>query len=111
MKELVSELRKNYKVIAFSGNIRERVEYLNEKYNLYEDFDDFVLSFNVGYSKENIGFYKILLEKIKYKPEECIFVDDWRENLDIAKGLGMKTILFYTPEQLKFDLRKLDVKV
>jgi len=54
IKEVVAKLRENYKVIAFSGNIKERVEYLNKKYGLYKDFDDFVLSFRVGFTKREI---------------------------------------------------------
>lgn len=64
MKELVSELRKKCRVIAFSGNVKERIEYLNEKYKLKEDFDDFVLSFDTGFTKQEIEFYRILLRKI-----------------------------------------------
>lgn len=62
MKELIANLRKNYTVIVFSGSIKERVEYLNNKYSLYNDFDDFVLSYDVGYSKRDVGFYKFLLK-------------------------------------------------
>ena len=111
MKELVVKLRKNYKVIAFSGNIRERIEYLNEKYDLYNDFDDFLLSFEVGFAKREIEFYKILLKRIKCKPEECVFIDDYQEFLDIAKSLGIKTIFWKNTKQLKSDLRKIGVKV
>lgn len=111
MEELVSKLRENYRVIAFSGNIKERVEYLNEKYGLHNDFDDFLLSFDVGFNKWEREFYEILLEKIKCKPEECILVDDWQEFLDIAKSFGVQTILFKNPKQLKSDLRKLGVKI
>jgi HAD superfamily hydrolase (TIGR01509 family) len=104
MKELVSELRKNYKVV-------ERIEYLNEKYKLNEDFDDFVLSFDFGLDKKEKEFYRILLEKIKCKPKECLFIDDRQDFLNIAKLLGIKTILFKNAEQLKSDLRKFEVKI
>ena len=58
MKELVYELRKNYRVVVFSGNIKERIDYLNKKYNLKEDFDDFVFSFDVGFNKGKKNFIK-----------------------------------------------------
>ncbi len=111
MKELVSELRKNYKVVAFSGNIKERIEYLNEKYKLNEDFDGFVLSFDFGLDKKEKEFYRILLEKVKCEPEECLFIDDRQDFLNIAKSLGIKTILFKNAEQLKSDLRKFGVNI
>ena len=43
MRELVQRLRKRYRVIAFSGSIRERVNYLNKRYGLKQDFDDLIL--------------------------------------------------------------------
>ena len=114
MKEIVAKLRKNYKVIAFSGTTKERVVYQNKKYGLLKDFDDFVLSFKVGFTKREIEFYKILLKrlgKMKCKPEECILIDDTKMVLDIAKSFGLKTILFKNPKQLKSDLRKFGVKI
>lgn len=111
MKELVSGLRENYKVIAFSGNIKERIEYLNGKYHLEEDFDDFIFSFDHGFSKKEIEFYKVLLQRIGCEPEECIFIDDLQEFLDIAETFGLKTVLFKNPSQLKSDLRQFDVGI
>jgi HAD superfamily hydrolase (TIGR01509 family) len=114
MKELIAELRKNYKVVAFSGTTRERIEYQNKKYGLLKDFDDFVLSFKVGFTKREIDFYKILLKrlgKMKCKPEECILIEDGEFVLDIAKSFGMKTILFKNPKKLKLDLKKFGVKI
>jgi HAD superfamily hydrolase (TIGR01509 family) len=111
MKELASDLRKNYRVIAFSGNVKERMEYLNEKYNLNENFDDFVLSFDIGFTKQEIEFYRILLKKIRCRPEECVFIDDTQKFLDTARSFRMKTILFQSPEQLKSDLREIGVEV
>jgi len=114
VKEIVAKLRKNYKVIAFSGTTKERTEYQNKKYGLLKDFDDFVLSFEVGFTKREIEFYKILLKrlgKMKCKPEECILIDDTKMVLGIAKSFGLKTILFKNPKQLKSDLWKLGVKI
>jgi putative hydrolase of the HAD superfamily len=114
MREIISRLRRNYKVIAFSGTVKERVEYLDKKYGLLKNFDDFVLSFNVGFSKEDVEFYKILikrLKKLKLKPEECVFIDDHQEFLDTAKSFGIKTLLFRNPSKLKTDLRKIGIKI
>lgn len=111
MKELVARLRENYRVIVFSGNIKERFDYLNKKYGLRNDFDDFILSYEAGFNKKEIGFYKILLDRIGCKPRECVFIDDLQEFLDIAKSFGIQTILFKNSNQLKFDLRKFDIRI
>lgn len=109
MKTLVSKLRKNYRVIVFSDNIKERVEYVNKKYGLNKDFDEFIYSFEAGFNKKEIEFYKHLLRRIKCPPEEAIYIDNKQEFVRIGKSLGLNTILFKNPEQLKADLKKFGV--
>lgn len=111
MRELVSKLGKNYRVIVFSGNIKERIEYLNQKYGLNNDFDDFIFSFDFGFNKREIEFYKILLEKIKCQPDEAVCIDDSQRVLDIEKSLGIKTILFKNAEQVKSELQEFKVNI
>src|SRR5437868_6302541 len=45
--------------------------------------------------------------KVKVKPEETLFIDDKQINLPPAEQLGMKTLLFTTPEQLREDLNEM----
>ena len=111
MEGIVKKLRKNYRVIVFSGNIRERVEYLDKKYGLYDRFDELLLSCEEGTNKREIKFYKILLKRIRCKPKECVCIDDSERVLALEKSLGMKTILFKNAKQLKSDLKKLGIKV
>ncbi len=110
MRELVRQLRKNYRVIAFSGNTKERMEYLNRKYGLLNEFDDFVLSFEEGFTKTEKEFYEILVKRINCKPEESILIDDIQKFLNTAKQFGIRTILFKNPDQLKHDLKKEGIK-
>lgn len=107
---LVHELRKHYKVIAAPQSQKDRIEYFNRKYNLRDRFDDVVSTSDVGFGKYDIKFYKIILEKAKCAPNEIVFIDDKQEFLDVAKSIGIITILFKTHMQLKSDLRKLGIK-
>lgn len=109
MKELVSKLRKNHKIVVFSATAKERMDYVEKTYGVYDNFDDFVLSFETGFHKNEREAYEILLQKIQCKPEECIIVDDKQAVIDIARTFGIKTILFRSIGQLKAELRKLDV--
>ncbi|MBI4162306.1 MAG: HAD-IA family hydrolase [Candidatus Aenigmarchaeota archaeon] len=52
---------------------------------------------------------KIALEKAKCKAEECVFIDDKESNLLPAKKLGMRVVLFESPEKLESALGKLGV--
>ena len=111
MKNIVAKLRKNYKVVVFSGTMKERMDYLEEKYEVRNDFDDFVLSFETGFHKNEKEAYEILLERIGCRPDECVLIDDKEIALDFARQFGMKTVLFRNPEQLKAEFVKMCVVV
>lgn len=111
MKGLVRGLRKNYKVFAFSGNIGERVEYLNKRYGLDREFDGYVYSFKERSTKYENKSYKILLARIGCGPGECLYIDDKEKFLKRAGGMGIKTIHFRNAGQLKRDLSRRGIKL
>ena len=72
MRELAVELRKKHRVILFSGNVKERIEYLDKKYDFLRLFDDNVFSFDYGLNKDSDKFYKELLNHLKcHRREYC----------------------------------------
>lgn len=107
--ELVLNLRKNYKVGALSGNIRERIDYLEQKYNFKKDFEVIVLSYLLGVNKPSLKMYQEILRRLNLEGEECIFIDDQKIKLKPAEELGMKTILFQSVSQLRRELNELGV--
>lgn len=111
MKELVSRLYKKCRLVVFSGNIKDRVNYLDKKYDFLQYFDDTLFSFDAGFNKGDLEFYKMLLQKLKCKPQEAIFVDNEKENLAMAKFLGIKTAMFENASQLKKSLVSSGMKV
>ena len=68
--------------------------------NLYKDFDEIVVSCDVGMRKPNPKIYKLILKKLKLKPSETIFIDNQKWNINPAKKLKMQTILFKDNKQL-----------
>ena len=111
MPELVAALRKKHRVVAFTGSIKERADYLDKKYNLLKTFDEIVFTFNVGFTKKEKEFYPFFLDVIKCRPEECVAVDDKQHVLDKLKALGAKTVLFKDANQVAEDLKKFGVKI
>jgi len=103
MKELVQSLRKNYKVVAFSNTMKERIDYLDEKYGLMKDFDSYVFSYEYGMTKRNPELFKKMLGAINAGVGECVFVDDKDAYLDTARSLGMASIKFKDKETLVKD--------
>lgn len=76
----------------------------------YENFDALDISSDDGFKKPDKRAFISILEKLKIKPEEAIFVDDKQENLDIAEKLKMKTAIFKANTQFLSKLKKLGIK-
>lgn len=66
----------------------------------YKEFEEVVVSCDVGMRKPSPEIYKLTLKKMGLKPSETIFIDNQKWNTQPAEKLGMKTILFKNNEQL-----------
>jgi putative hydrolase of the HAD superfamily len=111
MKELVRRLRRNYKVVVLSNNVEERVKHSDKKYGILKEFDGCVFSFEHGMTKGDPRLFEKLLGAIGAKAEECLFIDDKEKFVDVAKGLGMKTILFKNIGGLTKELKSFGIQI
>lgn len=69
------------------------------------NFDVLVWSYQLGMAKPDPAIYRHTLERLHTAPEETLFIDDKRENIDAATALGMRGILFTNPENLRQQIR------
>ena len=112
MKKVVKKLAKDYNLIAFSGNVRERIEYLRKRFRkMFKYFDDEVYSFDYGQQKRNIEFYEILLDHLDCKPEEALLIDDSPRNIRIARSIGMHGIRYSYTEQFLDELKDYGIEL
>jgi len=111
LPQIVEKLSKNFRLIVFSGNIRERVEFLEHRYKFLKFFDDSVFSYDYGYNKSNRAFYKELIKHIKCEPSEALLIDDKFETIKLAEEFEFNTILFSYTEQFIDDLRDYDIRL
>ncbi|MFA7707942.1 MAG: HAD family phosphatase [Candidatus Pacearchaeota archaeon] len=104
-REIILELKnKNFKLGLLSVHCREWINYCNKKFNYHELFDSISYSFETSVCKPDKKAFKIILEKLDTKPEECLFIDDSLKNIQSAQELGLNTIHFKNPVQLKEEL-------
>jgi epoxide hydrolase-like predicted phosphatase len=59
---------------------------------LLELFDVSVISAEVHLHKPQPEIYRLAAERLELSPEECLFVDDLKENCDGAEAVGMTAI-------------------
>ena len=48
--------------------------------------------------------YRLAVDTTQRHPEECLFIDDRTVNVECADRVGIPTIQFHQPAQLKDDL-------
>ncbi len=78
-------------------------------YPFIKEFDEVILSGKVGLIKPDPAIYHLLLSKIAYSADECIFIDDSLVNVEAARDLGMRAIHFKSPEELERTLKEHEV--
>jgi putative hydrolase of the HAD superfamily len=102
---------KKYFVGAINNEPLELNQYRIEAFDLRRSFQVFFSSCYVHSRKPEEGIFKIALAVTQRRPEECIFVDDRPLNLESPRRLGFSVIHYQSPEQLRTDLRNLQVEV
>ncbi len=91
IKKLSQEQR--FKLILLSNTNALHIDYIKAHVDFYEDFkscfDVFYLSHEIGYRKPNATIYQFVLNDNHLIPNECLFIDDTKENTDMASTLGI----------------------
>lgn len=56
-------------------------------------FDDLVISGEVRLRKPDVAIYHLAAQRLDVKPVACVFVDDFRVNIEAAESVGMAGVL------------------
>ena len=83
----------NYKRIVLSNTNEIHIDFIKENvpfYNEFKDcFDKFYLSHEINLRKPDIDIYEFVLNENDLKANECLFIDDTKDNTDMASSLGI----------------------
>jgi HAD superfamily hydrolase (TIGR01509 family) len=78
-----------------------------KKFGFADCFDVFVTSAEVGVMKPDPRIYHIALQRLGVSPSESVFVDDFIENVEAARRLGIYVVHFATAAQARGQLEEL----
>ena len=102
-KDIIDQLKSNSRVVCGTNTIDSHYCYLLNQ-GSYEIFDEVYTSTLMGISKPDPDFYRYILKEEGVMPEEAVFVDDTEENVIAAQSIGIKSILFKSPNSLKSQI-------
>ena len=111
MADIVQQLSERYLLVLLSNHGKEWAEYIESVHGFLKVFKYRFYSYDMKCSKANPDIYLRLLEKIKLRPNNCLFIDDREKFLEIAKNQGIHTIRFENCEHLKLSLSEFGIQV
>ena len=79
---------------------------IEKNYRFPKLIDGAIYSFNVGFRKPEKEIYIKAAKVAKSKPNECFFIDDLRDNIQVAKEVGFHGVHFKSYEKLVTYLKK-----
>ncbi len=90
---------------AILSNMGDSVlEHILSQHDWIQRFDVLVWSYQLGIAKPDAEIYRHTLERLGTQPEETLFIDDKRENVEAARALGIRSIEYSSVEQLRAEL-------
>lgn len=109
--EIFRELKEGgrFKLYALTNWSAELFPIALERYEFLHWFDGRVVSGEEKMRKPFPQFYKVLLDRFGIQPEESLFIDDNLRNVEAAKAVGLVTIHFQSPQQLREKLGELEI--
>jgi putative hydrolase of the HAD superfamily len=113
MIELMRRLKNQYglQVAAVSNEGRELTVYRVQQFKLGTIIDFFVSSCFVHYRKPDADMYRIALDIAQVRPEQVIYIDDRAMFVEVAQGLGIRSIIHSGYESTQKTLETLGLSL
>lgn len=101
------ELKPRYLVGLLSNAYPETRASLARRFpHFYDLFDATIFSAEVGMAKPNPQIYHLMLDRLEIEPQAGVFVDDFIENVEGARAVGMHAIHFRSSQQVRDELKE-----
>lgn len=103
---IVQNLRKQVSVYLLSNTNVLHIRAIRRKYDILDNLDGLVLSYEAGALKPEPEIYEYALRKAGISSGDALFIDDLAENVAGAERLGIKAHQFTKVSGLEFYLRE-----
>ena len=99
MLAIARGLRPRHSVGIVTDNKKDRINALKRLHDLPRLFDPIVVSSEIGLGKDDPRMFLAALQLLHAQAEECIFIDNSKENLVAPSSIGIRTIYFDDEKQ------------
>lgn len=99
------QLKQDGILTAILSNIGDTVhESLEREFNWLASFDTLVWSYQLGIAKPDPAIFQYALKHLGTAAADTLFIDDKPVNVEAARTLGMKALVYTTFPALRYDL-------
>jgi len=99
-----------YKVLYLSNFSKQALEGCPDAMAFLDETDGGILSFREHVVKPDPAIYNLLVSRYNLTPSKTVFIDDTPVNIEAAKNLGWKGIIYRDYNQVVDELATLGVK-
>ena len=94
MSILIKKLKKKNILLLLSNTNEPHFNYVISRFDVLNQFDDYILSYKIGFRKPKIEIFKSAIERFPSKYQNLFFIDDIIDNVRIAESIGIKGFHF-----------------
>jgi epoxide hydrolase-like predicted phosphatase len=105
--DYIRALKHDYCTAVLSNYMAVLRERIMDEWEIGDAFHHLIISAEVGLMKPQPEIYQFALETIGFAPEETVFIDDFIENVEGARAVGIHGILFTSPAQVRSEVSEL----
>jgi 2-haloacid dehalogenase len=99
----------NFKLYALTNWSAETFPVALKRYEFLQWFNGIVVSGEEKIRKPFETFYRRLIDRYQIEPSKSLFIDDNLRNIHAAAAIGMHTVHFHSPDQLKDEFIRLNI--
>ena len=85
---------RGHRLVLLSNTNVSHIEYIREKYDVLERFDDLILSYEAAAVKPESPIFEEAIRRIDCAPDECFYTDDIPEYIDQGRALGLQAEVY-----------------
>jgi epoxide hydrolase-like predicted phosphatase len=106
MLKRVSSLKKQGIILGILSDQCNWLDELNEKNRFFYLFDHVFNSYHMGLTKKDPGVFDHVLDRLKLKAQEVLFIDDHLDHIERASARGLQTLHYTDKDAFLSQLQK-----
>jgi glucose-1-phosphatase len=106
----IRSLRGKYKIGMLSNAWKGALDQVARDHHFISAFDAVIFSADVHLRKPDPRIYHLMIARLGVKANEAVFVDDFKDNIEGAKAVGLRTVHFKWREDAIRQLKEMGVE-